>query len=391
MKSLKIVLFIISSLMLLTRCIEPFEPENIDFEDLLVIEARITNEYKFHNIKLSRTYQIDTLRSNPEKGAKIFITDNQNIVYNFEEIEDGLYQSITEFSVNQNKSYSLKIETNDGNSYYSTEERLPPIIPIDKINYSVEINNLNEEEVSIQVSSYNPNDNAHFYSYEYEETYKIITPFWSPYRLDVSNPADPVIVFKNYDDKVCFKTQYSNSIKQTETKSLIEDKVDNFTIRSISTTDFILSNRYSILIKQYVRTENCYNYFEKLKTFSESENIFTENQIGFFNGNINSLNNKEKVIGFFEISSVSVKRFFLNREDINDKLIPFIDNCSTITPLIYDSYSGTFNVANAINNGYVFFDKVPRTRDSGPYALVPQICGDCRVLGSNVKPDFWVD
>ena len=27
----------------------------------------------------------------------------------------------------------------------------------------------------------------------------------------------------------------------------------------------------------------------------------------------------------------------------------------------------------------------------GRYLLVPKICGDCTVLGSNIKPDFWVD
>ena len=27
----------------------------------------------------------------------------------------------------------------------------------------------------------------------------------------------------------------------------------------------------------------------------------------------------------------------------------------------------------------------------GPYNLVRRACGDCTVLGSNIKPDFWED
>jgi len=38
-------------------CIEPFEFETIDFEDTLVIEATITNELKYHEINLTRTFK----------------------------------------------------------------------------------------------------------------------------------------------------------------------------------------------------------------------------------------------------------------------------------------------------------------------------------------------
>lgn len=390
----KLMTIVICTLTFIYSCVEPFTPENITFEDLLVVEGRITNENSFQNIQLSRTFEIDTITTNPEKNALVYIIDDAQQVYNFTEIEDGYYQSDTEFSAISGKGYTLKIETNDGKKYTSTSETLPPKVPIDNIDYSVKTSNLGEEVVNITVSSFNSDNNANYYLYTYEETYKIIPPFWNAFELDVTNPGNPELVLKTEEDKICYNTAYSKNIIQTETASLAEDRVTNFSIREISTTDYILKHRYSILIKQYVQSLNSYNYYENLKTFSNSESVFSENQIGFFQGNISSETNpNENVIGFFEISSVSSKRIFFNRSDvIGDNIPNFFDTCLPLAPLVYDPFSFTYTLADVINSGdYMFYEEVTPTGETGPYSLVPIICGDCRLLGTIEQPDFWID
>ncbi|MFD0994040.1 DUF4249 domain-containing protein [Tenacibaculum geojense] len=389
MKISKILLIITA--ITFVKCIEPFEPESSTFEDLLVVEARLTNENKHHEIKLSRTYQIDTVKTNPETDAIIYIRDTNDNDYIFEEITDGNYRSVNQFSAEPDLSYQLVIITDNNKTYKSDFQNLPPTVTLNNINYDVSTNNFDEQVVNIYANSNNPNNNAYFYSYEYEETYKIIPPFWSPYKLDVTNPASPQIILKDYDDQICYKTQKSNSIIQIETKSLSNDQVSNFIIRSISINDFILTNRYSILVKQFVRNERAYLFFEKLNIFSESESVFTENQVGFINGNIKNIDNNEKVIGFFEASSVTEKRIFFNKEDINEYDIPFIYDCATISPLIYDPYSREYEVALAIERGYLFYEETTSTWDNGPFILVPEVCGDCRALGTTERPSFWID
>ncbi|WP_302847791.1 hypothetical protein [Polaribacter sp. KT25b] len=38
-----------------------------------------------------------------------------------------------------------------------------------------------------------------------------------------------------------------------------------------------------------------------------------------------------------------------------------------------------------------YLDNSPTELRPGKYQLVPKKCGDCTVLGSNIKPTFWVD
>ena len=40
-------------------CTEPFNLKSIDFEDALIIEAIITDEIKYQEIKLSRTFSLE--------------------------------------------------------------------------------------------------------------------------------------------------------------------------------------------------------------------------------------------------------------------------------------------------------------------------------------------
>lgn len=379
---------------LIISCVEPFEPNNLSYENLLVIDGKVTNEEKHHVINLSRTYKIDTLLTNPEKNALVYIIDDTQQSYNFTEIEDGSYQSDVVFSAVPNKTYTLKVTTQEGKKYTSTAEKLTEVSEIEGITINVTTNNLAEEVVSLDINSYAVTNNARYYLYEYEETYKIIAPYWNNLELKVNEnfPSQISQVQKTIQNKTCYKTQNSTTIIQTETSSLSEDSVVNFPIRSIITSDFILSHRYSILVKQYVQTFNAYNYYQTLQKFSNSEGVFSENQVGFIKGNLRlETNENENIIGFFEVSSVASKRIFFNKEAITDVIPNFIDDCSTISPLLFDSFTGAYPLANEIKKDtYIYFEDNVGS-EGGPYTLVKKICGDCTVLGSNIKPDFWID
>lgn len=95
-----------------------------------------------------------------------------------------------------------------------------------------------------------------------------------------------------------------------------EDRV-NYQIRFLNDDSYLITNRYSILVKQYVQNLAAYTYYQTLKKLSGSESILSQNQPGFFSGNIKSTQNpSEKVIGFFDVSSVSSQRIFFNYSDI---------------------------------------------------------------------------
>ncbi len=390
-------IFILLITILFHNCIDPFEAGSITFDDLLVVEARITNENKKHQIKLSRTFRIDSLANVPEKESIITVTDNLQNVYDFTEIEDGIYESDISFAADVNNTYVLNIKTKSSGEFSSSSEGITGFSQIEDIRYNVEKNNFEEEIVRISVDSKSTENNARYYLFEYEETYRLVAPYWSPFELDLSiYPPEQVVLKSDQGGQVCYKTDASNEIIQSETESLSEGDLKDFTVRSISTQNHIIAHRYSILIKQYVQSLEAYSFYETLKKFSESEGVFSENQVGFIQGNITSNNDDNRqVIGFFEVASVSKKRIFFNVEDLNINVVNnYSEECNLIAPKEFNGFSPNVRpLLNALQNGYQFYDLNGLGLESkpGPYLLANDTCADCRLVGEPEKPDFWID
>ena len=74
----------------MASCIDPFEPETVDFNSAIVIEATITDENKKQEILLSRTFALDTTGIYGERGAEVKVTDTNGTAYNFMEAEELL-------------------------------------------------------------------------------------------------------------------------------------------------------------------------------------------------------------------------------------------------------------------------------------------------------------
>ena len=132
---------------ILKSCIDPFDITTISYENILIVEGRLTNEYKQHKIYLSNTVKIDTIGINPEKNAIVYIKSNTGEVFYFSEIEEGEYASNNSFIPESDKTYTLKIETSKGKNYSSTSQQLTALSDIEAINISVDENNVGIEDV----------------------------------------------------------------------------------------------------------------------------------------------------------------------------------------------------------------------------------------------------
>jgi hypothetical protein len=137
-----------------------------------------------------------------------------------------------------------------------------------------------------------------------------------------------------------------------------------------------------------------YTYYDLLNQLSGEGNVLAQIQPGFINSNIVSATNRnEKVLGFFEVASVTEKRIFFNYEDLfpGEDLPPYFINCRTSAPLIA-TISGT-PLKDGIQAGIIEYyqDNVEAGPNEGPYLVVPTACGVCTELGQSEAPDFWED
>jgi len=389
---------------LITNCTQLLEIDNITLEENIVVKAILTNEVKNHTVVLSNTIQIDATERNPLENATVFITDDTGTIYNFQENENGEYISITQFAAEPSKSYTLHMETPQGIKYKSSSEQLPTTSEIDHLDFDVESDDNNQQVVVVKVNSILTNQNANYYRYTYDETYKVRAIHWSPRRIKLlsENPYSFTIEDKDPDiDGVgfCYGNQKIKKIMVTETKTLAEDRVAAFPIRTIPLDSYIIGLRYSIKVDQYVLNKNTYDYYELLSTFSDPDQIFSQVQLGNIPSNISAETNTSntKVSGFFEVSSVYSKRFYINRKDITTTdFTNYVTTSACLdrpNPLIEDQF-GRSPLLNLLENGYIHFTNNPSNDplDSNqPYILIGKSCGDCTRVGQPVAPSFWID
>ncbi len=377
-------------------CVEPFDIQTEIFESAIVIEGTITNEFKYQKIKLTRTFRFEEALPLAESNADVIIIDDSQNTYNFEEsIFVGNYISVSKFSAQPNTTYQLQITTNDGRLYSSEPTQLTNNIEIDDVYAVREISDLGVDHMAIFVDSFDPTGKSIYYRYEYEETYKIIAPFWS--NKDVISTFPPLsfdVIQRTQQDRLCYNTVYSNTIIQTQTNGFTEDRVTRFPVRIISRDNFIISYRYSILVKQYVQSLTAHTFYRILNDLSSSESLLSQNQPGFLEGNVFSVeNSNEKVLGFFEVTSVSSKRIFFNYEDFypNEPLPPHIVSCGLVAPKI-KTITCDHPLFRAVSERTHTFWNINRGELlGGPYLMVPAKCGDCTTLGEIAVPDFWIE
>lgn len=401
-KYCKILAYFYIPMALFSSCTEPFDASGVisDFESVLVIEATITNELKQQKISLTRSFEFGVNRGESESGAEVVVSDSQGNEFEFTETEPGIYLSDQEFRAFTGTDYRLSVTTNDSKRYASSTAQLTQVTPIGSVIAERTVSN-GQDGVAIMVNTFDPTNNSNFYRYEYEETYKIIAPNWTSEDI-VASSNDPtdcnvqIIPLEDDIGRICYKTNLSNRIILANTAGQLEDQVSQFLIRFINRDNYILSHRYSILVRQFVQSPAAHTFFETLSRLSENENLFSQIQPGLIVGNVFSENNEnEVVLGYFEVASLSQQRIFFDYEDFfeGESLPPFVNDCISTAPPLDDS-NGNCILSNVISNGgveYLAMNDPPSEELPGPFLLVPSPCGDCTILGSSIVPNFWTD
>ncbi|BFP42796.1 hypothetical protein FGF1_36410 [Flavobacteriaceae bacterium GF1] len=381
----------IASILLLTySCTEPFEFEAEAFENVLIIDASITDEVKTQEVFLSRSFVSDETAVQ-ESGAMVSIRDDMGVEYQFQEAEPGLYRSTIDFGAVEGRDYSLQVRTNDGDAYSSSMVTLPPKAEMAELEVVRTTNESGIDGVAILANGMGPAGEVGYYRYEYEETYRIVSPFITFAELVVVSEDPPLLELNQIDreQRICYNTVVSNVIAITDTEGFSENRVSDFQVRFIPQNDEIIASRYSILVKQHTQSREAHVFYETLREFSGIENLFTQTQPGFINGNISPDNDSgERALGFFEVTSVTSQRVFFSFEDIFPNEVPFAPFCEIRT--IDSRDPSLFNLITS--NRWRFLSILPTDSDVILiYEIAPARCVDCSVFNTTVVPNFWED
>ncbi|WP_338407966.1 hypothetical protein [uncultured Flavobacterium sp.] len=101
------------------------------------------------------------------------------------------------------------------------------------------------------------------------------------------------------------------------------------------------------------------------------------------------------LLTIYNVSKVFTKRIFFNFFDYYKyyEAPDYPNACEITSPSLRASLRQPQSLWRMVKNNEVKFqieNDAPKYGES-KYYVVPRICGDCTVLGSNVVPDFWVE
>lgn len=389
----------ILSLLLFTLagCVKPFDFDPLSYEKVLVVDATLTDQPGSHLVKLSYTYPLDTSLSVVLPGAEVWIESESGDRIDFAEELPGHYRSSTNAAGVAGESYRLFITTADERHYESSPEALIPSPPIDSIydQYAtlptVE-GDRNVGGIQFFIDSHDFTDQARYFRYEWEDTYKIVTPFPAPYAYD-STAANSLVI---REDTIwtCYRSGSSNRLIYGSTVGNSENRMAEFPVRFVTREEQHLRTQYSLLVRQFAISEDAYLFYKTLTENNEGGGSLFDQQTGSVVGNITSMENPEEpVLGFFEVSGLSEKRTFFRHREFDEQLggISFPYLCLISDDIVISDPDSLNIILNEMYPGSNVYSYSVTPGTPMQYFIQRLVCTDCSWYASTTKPDFWID
>ena len=375
------ILYLFYLVLPFSNCVQEFHPPSKGYENLLVIEAFLTDGDDAFEVKLSRSIPIDTSGFVPEPGAEVSLSDDSGENYQLEESEEpGVYFFPGEINPQIGKSYQIHVQTRNGNQYESSSVTMRETPEIDSISFRYEEKPTEGlKGLQIYANTHDPANATKYYRWEWDEAWTFRTPYNSYIIWE-----DGQILDRKKGVNVCWKFGRSTAIEIATTKNLSNDWVSEYPLNYVSTETDRLKMKYSIRVKQYALSEESYNYWLELQKATENLGTLFDPQPSIVYGNIYNVNDEDEVVlGYFDSSSSREQRIFITSRDLPPTRYPnYFSYCE-------DSIVSPRRVEEMIDNNWWLVEET--TNDFGfPVFILSRLpCIDCTLYGTNEKPDYW--
>jgi len=340
----------------------------------LVIEGFIENNGTdstfFH---LSRTIKADTNGYVPELGAVCTIDGSDNTSRPLGEIGNGAYAAKLT-GLDPDATYRLRISTSNGKQYVSDNVPLVKNPPIDSINWK-RLDNDVYQGIQIYANTHDPQNNTHYYRWEYEETWEFHSTFFAAVKYD---PATGIIspYFPNTIN-TCWKDVLSSRILLGTSAQLAQDLIYEAPLVLVPLNSQQINWRYSLLVKQYALTKDAFNWWQILSKNTEQIGSIFGVLPAANPGNIHCLSDPaEMVLGYVSGGNTRSQRIFITIDQVQPWF--YDPDCPDIKP------DPSHSLQSLLGAGFVPW----RADQTGVFLSYPR-CIDCTLSGTNIRPSFW--
>lgn len=378
---------VISLLLCLCTCIDPYQPEIGETQDLLVVNGLITDTPGIHTVEVSRASPYNQPEFIPVENCVVRVEDNEGTGRIYSPDQPGMYRArLDRPFLSTGKAYKLIVLTPDGKEYQSDYDTLLPVVRLDRLYYEVESQETSDPENTYYGIRFyvdvKPEPGASrnilwklVETWEYSATY-LIQYIWADHSLtEFSPPTDSLFT--------CYKTQPVRELYAASTQHLVSNELNHYPLNYVSNQTSKLLIKYSLLVRQHSLSEEAYRYWNKVKgRLTESGGLY-EAQPSGSRGNICNVDDPEElVLGCFYASQVTERRILVNEafDFLIRKKICELDtlwNLNEIETYMPPVYMISLNF---------------RTGVGPPYGISDHDCFNCTYRGGvTQKPEYWDD
>ncbi len=371
-------------LMCYSSCIEPFEAEIDQYEDLLVVDGRISTAPGPYEVRLSKASSIRKTEFLALRDATIEIVDDQGNSEVLKEVEDGVYQTDPNgIQGTVGNTYQLKISTGSAN-YKSAPEKLIAPLPIKKVYQEVSSQFSTEDPELAGFQFYVDSDmtgtDTDYFLWDLETTYKYNVDFEIPFVY-----SGAIVPFSRPDSFfTCWKTEPIKDIYTFDISNLSQPVLERLPLNFVGVDTRQLSIRYSLFVKQYSVSKEAFDFWSALQDQNDNQGSLYSSLPYQIRGNItNTSNADEPVLGYFMAAGVSDKRIYVD---------PFPGSFSYGICQHADPAAAQWDIRglrwSRRSSWPIFLAQSP----NGVLEVPLDECVDCRSVGGTIfKPSWWVE
>ncbi len=385
----KILRWIIITLVA-ASCIEPFTPDINEFQRLLVINGKITDQPGYQYVEITRSTSYTNPSYDHVPGCNVKVYDDKGNVFQYEEYGSGLYRCIfSQEYLQVGTRYKIEVLTKDGNTYVSDYDVLEPCPVIENIYYKVEQKENDDPllktvyGIHLFIDIQKSEKEVSNFRWELDETWE----YHAAYQTSDYFDGEIHYNFNVYSDSLyyCWRSRKKKDIITMSTKNFTSGKINGGSLAFIANDNDKLDIKYSVLVRQFSLSDSAYQYWNQMQRNLQEGGGLYETQPIRITGNIHNVDNPEEtVLGYFWATAEKDKRFFFK----NVGEIPV--NYYTCIP-----YGLTSDKLMELLNGYpeseypIYLINITYL-EAGPWDFADQECFDCRKSGGTITmPDFW--
>lgn len=367
-------------LLVCASCIEPYEPEISESQDVLVISGSVTDQPGFQYVTVSVSAPYNSPEVRPVSGCVVSVEDESGTQRVYTEQEPGLYEANLESSfLGVGKSYSLYVVTPNGDEYRSEYDTILLCPPVDTVFYEIQSEGTSDPDVTYYGLQFYNNlegveGGARNFRWVLTETWE----YTSPYYADVIFDGHGYGNFNGAEVNTCYMTQSIDNLYTASTQTLAENRLNKNALNYVSNQNPRLSYQYSLFIEQHSLSLEAFSYWDKMKAGASGGGLY-ETQPTSTIGNIYNINRpEEKVLGCFYATQVQSKRIIV------ENTFEFDVNHFTCT---LDTIYSLNELGSIFPRLGISIGMMP---PGPPWLLGSYQCFDCQLYGGTTdKPDFW--